>query len=300
MKPVVFNDRLYLKDPNVLPIYVERKVHELEDLPPVHQHDFYELVYIVHGKAQHFFEGAYYDIYAGDILLIKQGENHTYLLKPGASIEIINCLFLSRLFEEEWLLFADKSRNIQTFLEQPFLNRKEGFHHRLSLGREDACQVLQLLENMVSEQHKKRSNFAGMIRLQLLELLFTLIRSYEEWLFRDQETLVLHSERIILVKRIQQYLEENFEQKLDLVTLSNNYHISPRHLNRIFKQDTGMTVKEMTHHIRIERAKHFLANTNDRIVDISGKVGYEDSSFFMKLFTRNVGCSPAKYRKQYR
>ena len=61
-----------------------------------------------------------------------------------------------------------------------------------------------------------------------------------------------------------------------------------------------MTVMEMTHHIRIERAKQFLANTNDRIVEISGKIGYEDTSFFMKLFKRNVGCSPAKYRKKFR
>jgi len=121
MKLVVLNEKLYFKDPQVLPIYVERKVHEIEDLPPVHQHEFYELVYIVHGRAQHFFEGTYYDIYAGDILLIKQGENHTYLLKPRASIEIINCLYLSRLFEEEWLVLADKKHSIPLFLEQPFL-----------------------------------------------------------------------------------------------------------------------------------------------------------------------------------
>ncbi|HEY0827094.1 MAG TPA: AraC family transcriptional regulator [Bacilli bacterium] len=300
MKPLMFNYNLFIKDPQLLPIYVERKVHDMNDLPPLHQHDFYELVYIVYGRAQHFFEGAYYDIYAGDILLIKQGENHTFLLNPGTTVEIINCLFLARLFEEELMSYADKTRSIQTLLDQPFLNIKDGFHHRLSLRREDASQVMQLLESMVSEQHNKRSNFPVMIRLHLLELLFFLTRCYEEWQFKDQETLVLHNERIVVVKRVQQYLEENFEQKINLATLSNYYHISPRHLNRIFKQDTGLTVMEMIHHIRVEKAKQYLANTNDRIVEISGRVGYEDTSFFMKLFTRQVGCTPAIYRKKFR
>ena len=100
MKPMMFNYNLFIKDHHILPIYVERKVHDIDDLPPVHQHEFHEFVFIVYGRGQHFFEGANYDVYAGDILLIKQGETHTYLLNPGTSIEIINCLLLPRLFAE--------------------------------------------------------------------------------------------------------------------------------------------------------------------------------------------------------
>lgn len=300
MKPIIFNNGLYLKDPGGMPIYIERKEHVLKDLPPVHQHEFYELVYIVHGRAQHFFEGAYYDVYAGDVLFIKPGENHTYLLKPGATFEIVNCLFLHSLFEEEGMLHLDKKRNIPAFLEQPFFNKTEGFHHRLTLNREDSALLLVLLDKMVMEQQRRRSNSTTIIRLQLLELLFVLIRAYEEWLFRDQDTHVQHNERILVINKIQQYLEENYDQRLDMDMICSIHQISSRHMNRIFKQDTGRTVMEMTHHIRMEKAKQLLANTNERIIDISGKVGYEDPSFFIKLFARNIGCSPVKYRKQYR
>ena len=273
MKTTFLTYGFYIKDPDILPIWVERRVHDMENLPSVHQHDFYELVYVVHGKAQHFFEGNYYDIYTGDILLIKPGENHTYALMPGDTFEIINCLFLSRFFEEDWLLLADKNLHIPSFLEQPFFKKSEGFHHRLSLSREDANQVRPAAGKHGGRTARKRSRYTMVIRLQLLELLFVLIRCHEEWLFRDLATITQHSERIMIVNRVLHYLEENIEQKPDLTLLASSYHISSRHLNRLFKQDTGMTVMEMTHHIRIEKAKQLLANTSDRIIDISGKVG---------------------------
>ncbi|HEY0828219.1 MAG TPA: AraC family transcriptional regulator [Bacilli bacterium] len=160
--------------------------------------------------------------------------------------------------------------------------------------------MLQLLEDMAVEQNKKRSAFGKMIRLDLIKLLFTLIRCYEEWLYRDQYTLGQRSEWVMIVNCVQQYLLENIERKPDIALLSKAHHISSRHLNRLLKQDTGMTVMEMTQHLRINKAKLLLANTNDSIVEISRKVGYEDPSFFMKLFTRNLGSSPAQYRKKFR
>lgn len=84
---------LYIKDAKTLPLWIENKVHTPENLPPVHSHDFAELVYVVHGRAQHLFEGNYYDIMAGDVIMIKPEDNHTYIMKNGA----LKAIMLPRL-----------------------------------------------------------------------------------------------------------------------------------------------------------------------------------------------------------
>jgi len=289
---------LYMKDPENLPVYVERKIHRADDLPPVHDHEFYELVFVVHGHASHVYENKYYPLHGGDLLLIRPGQFHTYLLERGTSFELINCLFLPSLFDREWRAAIDPQDHIEAFLLHPFLKRPDEFHPCLPLERADARQIEARLADMLEEQKNLKAYSATIIRLKLFELLLLLIRLQDEALQQVKlEQTKPHHLRSIIIRQIHQFLAENAEQKHCINQLSELLGISPRHINRLFKQDTGKTVIEMLHYARIERAKHLLMHTNDRIMDIAAKVGYEDTSFFTKLFIRKMKCSPGQYRE---
>ncbi|MBM7567126.1 AraC family L-rhamnose operon regulatory protein RhaS [Paenibacillus sacheonensis] len=295
-----FQASLYLKDPKSLPVYVERKVHRIEDLPPVHEHAFYELVYIVHGHASHYFENKYYPLHGGDVLLVRPGQFHTYVLEQGESFELVNCLFMPELFEREWLKAVDPKGQIESFLMHPFLKREDEFHPRISLELRDARRVERLLEEMLDEQKEAREGHATIQRLKLFELLHLLLRCQNEAMGRAKQTSSTKrsDSRDLIVRRIHQFLIENPEQKQGMELLAGQFGVSVRHLNRLFKQDTGKTMLEMLHYVRIERAKELLMHTSDRVVDIAARIGYEDASFFTRLFMRKVRCSPAKYREE--
>lgn len=296
---LTFQSNMYLKDPKALPVYVERKVHREENLPPIHEHEFYELVLIVHGQVSHYFENIYYRLHGGDMILIRPGQFHQYVLEEGASFELINCLFLPELFERQWQAAIDPDGKIESFLLYPFANRKEEFHPRISLALAESRRVEKLLEDMLDEQSQGRLFSSVVIRLKLFELFHLILRYQNEAIHREKPAAVKRTDpKIIMIQRVHQYLAENPELKLDIEQMASTFGVSSRHLNRLFKQETGKTVMEMLHFIRIEKAKQLLMHTNDRVVDIAARVGYDDTSFFTKLFIRKVKCSPGKYREE--
>jgi len=126
-------------------------------------------------------------------------------------------------------------------------------------------------------------------------LLIMLSRFYAEGASLAYKPAV--KERTVLIRRINGFLERHFDQKLAVPDLCTFFNISSRQLNRIFKQETGLTVTERIHQIRIERAKQYLLDGDEKVIDIANRVGYEDPSFFSQLFRRKVGCSPGQYRE---
>ncbi|MGY4691032.1 helix-turn-helix domain-containing protein [Salibacterium sp. K-3] len=278
------------------PFWINHKVHTEKNIPPVHVHDFIELVYVTKGNAEHIFEGESYEVCAGDVFIINPGEVHTYNLLSGKELKIINCLFLSTLIDDIWLSDLGISESMDYFYIHPFLNKKERFHHCLNLRGSCADDIYIQFEKMSKEFENKKTGYSTLIRLQLIQMLMELSRIYREQQSSTKHLKVNHQERKILVQRIWGYLERHYDQKVSLAGLSELYNISSRHLNRVFKTETGQTVVEAVHHIRIKRAKILLSESSEKIISIAMDVGYEDPAFFTRLFTRQVGCSPGKYR----
>jgi AraC family L-rhamnose operon regulatory protein RhaS len=100
----------------------------------------------------------------------------------------------------------------------------------------------------------------------------------------------------IVVRRICGYLERHYHQKISLPSLSKLFNISIRQMNRLFKKETGLSVIETVHQIRIDRAKQMLLETDEKVIVIAAMVGYENPAFFSRLFTRLTGSSPGKFR----
>jgi AraC-like DNA-binding protein len=279
------------------PFWIRRFYHDHEHVPTLHGHDFVELVYVVRGEARHVFEGNCYDIRAGDVFIINPGEVHTYQIRQGRDLEIINCLFLSDLIQGNWLLELGISQSMDYFYVHPFLDKRERFHSRLNLNGKDTNRTLFLLETMISEFENRQCGFETLIRLQMVELLILLSRAYRQAEGQHGREPARNQSRHLLVRRISGYLERSYDKKVSIPALCELFNISARQLNRIFKQSLGMTVVEMVHRTRVEKAKTLLTETDEKVITIAGRVGYEDPAFFSRLFLRQVGCSPGKYRE---
>ncbi len=269
----------------------------MQDTPPLHGHDFVELVYVIEGQGEHVCDGRSYQLFAGDVFIINPDEEHTYYIAPQQKVEIFNCLFTPALFDENLLRGLGITNSMDYFYVHPFLDNCERFHRCLNLRGEAAAEIQSMFVKMANEYQTRQNGFEPVIRLQLVQLLIQLSRMY----VHGDTTFQLNRkelERKTLIKRIAGYLERHYDQKLTLANLSSLFNLSSRHLNRIFKEETGKTIVEYMHHVRIYRAKKLLAESDAKIISVALEVGYDDPAFFTRLFTRKVGCSPGKYREK--
>jgi transcriptional regulator GlxA family with amidase domain len=76
--------------------------------------------------------------------------------------------------------------------------------------------------------------------------------------------------------------------------------VPERTLKRRFKQATGLALIDYVQNLRIEEAKRLLESSDQSVDEICFAVGYEDPSFFRRLFRRRTGLAPARYRRVFR
>lgn len=101
-----------------------------------------------------------------------------------------------------------------------------------------------------------------------------------------------------LVKQASAYIQQNYTRSFTLVELSNTIGVSKGYLSRIFKMDTGISLWDYLNRYRIQKAKELLLLTDESITAIAANVGYEDMSYFSRVFREIVGCSPRTFRQQ--
>lgn len=103
-----------------------------------------------------------------------------------------------------------------------------------------------------------------------------------------------------VVKSCEAWLAEHYREPAAVARAVARAKIPERTLKRRFKAATGLTLIDYVQNLRIEAAKQLL-ETSDRAVDeISYEVGYEDASFFRRLFRRRTGVAPAQYRRAFK
>jgi YesN/AraC family two-component response regulator len=93
-----------------------------------------------------------------------------------------------------------------------------------------------------------------------------------------------------------EYIEKNFQENINLNKISNYVSLSKNYFCNIFKKETGITIWDYLIRIRMEEAKRMLLETEQKTYEISEKVGYDDPSYFGRLFKKYTGFTPIEFR----
>ncbi|MCZ8511767.1 bifunctional transcriptional activator/DNA repair enzyme AdaA [Paenibacillus filicis] len=94
-----------------------------------------------------------------------------------------------------------------------------------------------------------------------------------------------------------EYIDKNYMENVSLNLLAASCHGSPYHLHRTFKKIKGITPAEYIRHRRIERAKELLLKTANAVAEVGLSVGLPNTPYFITLFKKKTGCTPAAYRQ---
>lgn len=98
-----------------------------------------------------------------------------------------------------------------------------------------------------------------------------------------------------LIKEVIRYITSNITVNICLTTLAEHFHVNPTYLSRKFKEDTKMSITDYVHHQRIELSKYYFEKNLYNITEVAYKVGYNDSSYFTKIFKKMTGILPKDY-----
>ena len=103
-----------------------------------------------------------------------------------------------------------------------------------------------------------------------------------------------------VVRGCERWLREHFRESGVVARAVGYARVPERTLKRRFKQATGLALIDYVQNLRIEEAKRLLESSDQAVDEICFAVGYEDASFFRRLFRRRTGIAPARYRRVFR
>ncbi|MEC0201765.1 helix-turn-helix domain-containing protein [Paenibacillus lautus] len=99
---------------------------------------------------------------------------------------------------------------------------------------------------------------------------------------------------------IKEFIDCHYNEALTIGQLAGMANICPKYFVDLFKKTFGQTTIDYLTHVRMNHAKRYLAESDDRLRDIAQRVGYKDEFYFSRIFKKKVGMSPSEYARNSR
>lgn len=102
---------------------------------------------------------------------------------------------------------------------------------------------------------------------------------------------------VLYITKAKEYITEHLDEEITTGIIADELHISPTHLSRLFKQQTGFSPYDYVIAERINKAKEYLLTTDKSITDISYLTGFNSQANFIYCFKNHEDISPGRFRK---
>ncbi|SDX61597.1 response regulator [Paenibacillus sp. CF384] len=157
--------------------------------------------------------------------------------------------------------------------------------------------------------HQNGKSLAELIRPEDYALFdgpvhFRTVEGLRKWAFSVLEQLEfsVHQEikdsRGMIVRQVNQFIERNLSQGISVPLIADQVHLHPAYLSRVYKLETGESISDYVYRTRMEKAVHLLKHTEVKIYEIAAKLGYQNDSYFIKVFKKHYGMTPQDCRDQ--
>ncbi|GIO54443.1 AraC family transcriptional regulator [Paenibacillus cineris] len=263
------------------------------EIVPSHSHEFIELAYVAQGQGEHYYKGEYYNIAEGDVFMIEPNEEHAYRAGHTHLPVVYNVLFQPELLRRELEPLADVASFVDFFYLEPFLRKTVRFQGHLRLKPYEQIEMESLLHRLILDFKEKKLGYRILTKTRLIELFIFLSRCHHDRKHSPLQELS-SDEKVIL--HISEFIRKHYAQPLTLAQVSEMCRMSQTGFSTKFKQYIGKTFTEFRNETRIRVAKQLLEQSDRKIMEVAQDVGYEDLSFFNKMFKHMVGFSPSQYR----
>ncbi|HEY0828058.1 MAG TPA: AraC family transcriptional regulator, partial [Bacilli bacterium] len=101
----------------------------------------------------------------------------------------------------------------------------------------------------------------------------------------------------IVMQKCKKYIEEHYMEDIPLELLARKFHFNPSYFSSLFKMSEGVGYSQYLLTVRMQKAQYLIMNTTGNMANIAFQVGYKDAAYFNKLFKKEFGISPYKFRQ---
>ena len=232
----------------------------------------YQILYVANGKTHFWFDGKEEIVSVGHMVLYKPEEIQKYVYYLEDNPEVF------------WIHFTGS--DVKNILE----------YHGISLDEHVFyCGVLPdykaLFSKIIQELQLCRYGYEDYIASLFNDILLLVDRQQHE----QKKTTGNVQEQI---ERAAAYFNENYNTKISIDDYAESLHISTNWFIHNFKQYAGMSPAQYILSLRMVNAQSLLERTTYNIKEISEIVGYENPLYFSRVFKKEIGKSPAQYRKE--
>ncbi|MFB5662809.1 AraC family transcriptional regulator [Alteribacillus sp. HJP-4] len=278
-----------------------RKDHHCDDTDfPYHSHDRFEIYCFHNGNCKYVIGDCIYRLRPGDIIIMNGLTLHRPHPNPAVPYErsVIE-------FSREWIRPILKSMNIPELLV-PFYKLNNFLFRDIDQDKLlEITNLIKKIDAIVKGERYSSDDDDPYLSERLIEarvstlLTQLLFRIYE--LSRSQLSHLppKESEKDRHVERVVTWIDQYFRNDISLSTIADSLNISKYHMCRIFKEVTGLTIMQYLNNCRINRAKFLLEMAPEKsILDVAFESGFENSSYFSRLFRQEMKMTPSEYRKR--
>ena len=270
-------------------------VQPTESFIPYHMHDYVEIMIPLVDSCTVVLEHSEVKVKQDNLIFI--GNKTVHRVKPiGKNGIVVNIALRSSAFslnELDYLSHRENGSNISNILFSLLSNEEygEGRYSLFEINHD--AKILTLIYDVILEYYHPDIQSNQLIRLEMLTIFTRLIRQAANAEIKVKD---YHKQRNNLLSLLL-YIEKNYN-KITLQDMAKNFGFNPNYLSDYLKKHTGKTFIQLVHLQRVNVAAEYLTYTTAPIERISSRIGYENPSYFYKIFKLNFGISPAEYRKQ--
>lgn len=252
-----------------------------------HRHNFYVTVFFTEGTGIHEIDFTKYEVNAGCLFFLSPGQMHSWILSDDIDGYIF---FHSQSFYEQHYI----SEKLKTF---PFFSSIQ-FTRKLSLNCEQQDIILSYFLQLNMENSTSNLYKSGFICSVIFLIYVTSLRFYA-----GKVSLINNLKKSAYVTHFQ-FFEElvdlHFRNKKSVQQYAEMMQISSKHLNRITQTVVDKTASEIILDRVILEAKRMLIYLDESLSDIAFILGYEEYSYFVRIFKKSSGLTPTQFIKHYK
>ncbi len=282
-----FSDKIFFEDRPKRSIFMQK--HNRYTPVFTHSHQFFELIYVYSGSAEHTLDGETNTIQRGDLCIVSPGTFHSLGVFDDSII--LNALIKTKTFNDNFFEFLRDNNVLSTF----FLNNLYAKQHinYITFHTKEDTELEHILFDMIIEHFNEDQLSDGILNNLLMIFFDKLLRKYKDSV-EIPDNITKKNKKIL---EILNYIQANY-QTVTLTDLSGYFHFAPPYISSLIKESTGQTYSSILQKIKLERAASLLLNTNLSIHDICGEIGYANPPHFIRLFSQCYHDSPSQYRKK--
>ncbi len=251
-----------------------------------HKHDFYLCVFFTNGSGVHEIDFQHYQISPGAIFMLNPGQTHSWEFSPDTDGYVF---FHSKEFYD----LRNPEKSLDNF---PFYYTLQN-SSALVLNQRKLSEIESLVRSMLHEYQcdyfYKNQKIASLMAVLYIELT-------REYIQMGSKEILQPGPEQERIKKLEHLIETNFRITKSASIYAEMMHISTRHLNRITHEVLGKSTTDLILKRVMLEAKRLLSQSEIPMSEIAQYLGYDDHSYFSRLFRKKVGVSPSEFVRRYR